>query len=380
MFWQMQSDNKQGYYVEINLSSHAHGTMKGAIGEIRVYRMMADGTRRALPGRFTNAYGWTMPVVKNQSVDIEVTSSGAGHYNVFVNGILRTSFTDPSGTLPKGTWGTFVRDHTVAAFEYFYVCNTADGTIPAIDGSSFQHKVTGGFVSGFADREKSRRSPFYVNWYMDEFGPWVHEMRKFQVEFDKIPALDAHVYLSNTWDAYLIEGNRTAFDATFWIANSGRDNAVINGDDPTVYLGGGDIKQQLLLYGQLITEEEESSVNTEQEGIYKTEDATETTVTFSNEYAIRKRGVVELTVDSKWIQSRSQAEALGSWIVNHWSEPVDNITVTGYFSPALQLGDLVSIDYPDRNMTPDKHKYHVVGISNSFQNGISTSLTLRRVR
>lgn len=380
MFWQMQSDNKQGYYVEINLTNHASKTMKGAIGEVRVYRMMSDGSRRALPDSRANAFGYSMPVVKNQWIDIDVTSSGEGTYNVYVNGLLRSSFRDPSGTLPKGTWGTFVRDHSVAAFEYFYVCNTADGTTPDIDVSTFQHKVTGGFVSGFADREVSRKSAKYVNWYMDEFGPWVHEMRKFQVEFDKVPALDAHVYLSNSWDAYLIEGNRTPFDATFWIANSGRDNAVLNGDDPTVYLGGGDIKQQLLLYGQLITEDEESSVDTEQEGIYKTGDATDNTVTYTDEYAIRKRGVVELTIDSKWIQSRSQAEALGSWIVNHWSEPVDNVTAEGFFSPAIQLGDLVSVNYPDRNMSSAQHRYHVVGISTSFEGGISISLTLRRVR
>lgn len=381
LFFHMQGDQKTAYYVEMNLTSHALKTMAGSIAEFRTYRMNGNGSRQALPNNQEGNFGKPMPIVRDKWIDIDVTyEPGIGLFRCYIDGRLVHSFSDPNGTLPPGTWGPFVRGHSIAAFEYFYVCNTVNGQTPDIEKSSFQHKITGGFASGFPDRETSRQNKNLVNWFFDDFGAWVHEMRKFEIKFDKVPALDANVFLSNTWDAYIIEANRTAFDASFWISNAGRDNSVLNGDDPSVFVGGGDVKQQLLLYGQLITEEEESSISTSGGTFSNAVAETGNKVTYSNEYAIRKRGTVELSLDSNWIQSKSQAEAIGKWITDHWSEPVDNISVSGFFSPAIQLGDLVSVDYPERNMFAAQHRYHVVGINFGFNQGISTSLNLRRVR
>jgi hypothetical protein len=45
----------------------------------------------------------------------------------------------------------------------------------------------------------------------------------------------------------------------------------------------------------------------------------------------------------------------------------------------LEIGDVVAVDYPDKNLNPAYAKYFVVGIDTSWENGISTVLTLRRL-
>lgn len=374
MYWCMQSDRKQAYYVELNLTSHAVETMKGTIKNVRVYKMHSAGNRTALPHGTKDAPGKDYNIVKDQWVSIDVTyDPGSEVHRIYIDGKLMHTFVDPAGTLPPGTWGPFVRGHTVAAFEYFYIHNS--NVTPDIEQTSFMDKVNGSFVSGYADREVSKGKKT-TNWYFDEFGPWVHEIREFDIKFDKFPALDSNVFLSNDWGCYLMGANSTPFSSQFWLANASRGNATINGEDPTT-INGTEIKQALILYGQLILEEEVNSLTVKSD---ISNDELENAFVTQNDSAIRKRGVVELVFDSDWIQSEPQAKILGDFITAHWSEPVDNITVEGYFSPATQVGDLVAVDWPARHMYPSSHKYHVIGVKIGYQEGISTTLTLRRAR
>lgn len=374
MYWSMQSDRKQAYYVELNLTSHAVNTMKGAIKNVRVYRMMSDGSRRALPNVTADAKGKDYNIVPDQWVSIDVTyEPGTGGHNIYIDGKLMSSFVDPNGLLPAGTWGPFIRGYTVASFEYFYTHNSS--TTPNIEETTFMNKLTGSFASGYADREVSRNGKT-VNWYMDDFGPWVHEVREFDVKFDKFPALDANIFMSNDWGCYLMGSNNTPFGAKFWLANASRGNATINGDDPLT-INGSEVKQALIVYGQLILEDETKTLTVKND---ISNDELENAVVTKNDSAIRRRGVVELTFDSDWIQSKTQAQALGDFLTAHWSEPVDNITAEGFFSPAIQPGDLVAINFPSRSMTPSTHRYYVIGVTLGFDGGIKTSLKLRRVR
>lgn len=363
-----QSNNVGGYFIEFGLTEYMTKYSGGTFKEIRAYRMSSGGVFTKLS---SSPNGVAYTIVKDQWIDVEITYDVAAHrFIVYVDGRQVLSWVDTTYT--TGKWGVYNRGDSLFAAEYFYVVKDLSALIPRIDNSSFQNKISGGFESGYKDREiflirkhvqsgKMDRSYLTLGYIFDDFGPIVHEVREFKVDHAKTPALSRHIYCSNEWDAYVLEYRGSPFDSTFLIANAGRDVSVLHGDDATIYVGQN-VRQQLFVYGQQVVQDEP------------------TKVTVQDDDSIRKRGVVELQFESDWIQSEAQAKNLANFIKTHWGEPVDNVTVTGFFNPAIQVGDYVTVNYPERSMSPSTHKYHVVSVTGSVSNGLEISLKLRRIR
>ena len=103
-------------------------------------------------------------------------------------------------------------------------------------------------------------------------------------------------------------------------------------------------------------------------------------VTCKNEPAIRARGQIDVELSSDWIQSKAMADVLSTWMAKHWSLGVDNVTMVIFGNPLLEIGDVVGVSYTEKDMNTSTHKYYVVGTSTSFDTGLETTLTLRRVR
>ena len=55
----------------------------------------------------------------------------------------------------------------------------------------------------------------------------------------------------------------------------------------------------------------------------------------------------DFTIDSIYIQTPDDAEALMGWIINKIMHPKKSVGVNLFSIPTLQLGDIVTIDYKD---------------------------------
>jgi hypothetical protein len=122
------------------------------------------------------------------------------------------------------------------------------------------------------------------------------------------------------------------------------------------------VDQKILIYGRTFTQDEDK------------------TYTVKDDLGIKRRGEVALEINNPWIQSEAAAKALGDWIVKHWSGGADEIEVKIFGNPLIQLTDIVSINSPQSGMTHATHKYFVVKVSQNYEIGLETSLTLRRVK
>ena len=81
-----------------------------------------------------------------------------------------------------------------------------------------------------------------------------------------------------------------------------------------------------------------------------------------------------IIIDNNFIQSISQAESLSTMILRSYSEYNDVLELEVKGTPALQLSDVVTVDYEDY-----QSDYRVIGISNKLQGGKFTQqLTLRK--
>lgn len=339
--------------------------------EIRILKRYGDGRVTTVGGK-----GAVVNIEVGKWYDLDVGMQSA-NFTVFINGkkVIDAHDANQSQLPKKGRAGLYVRGDCVCDFEYFYML--ADGGIQDtdLDNSSYLDLINGGYFSNqyyknfvtkerVAKRKRGKKTQKYTQRYdqryFDEFGQQCHEFRQFDVTFEKKPVLYSSVYVSNDSQIVTDEYIHNPFGANFILANASRFNSVVNGEDTKTYGSDNPVDQQLMITGRTIQQGEAQDYEVE------------------NEQAIRARGEISLEVASEWIQSESAAKALGDWIVENWSEPADNVEVEVFGNPLFQIGDLISVNYPPRDMEAATHKYFIISLDNSWDNGLVTTLSLRR--
>lgn len=367
-----------GYYVQITRSYTCDELgIRAHWNEISVYARYADHSVRFFGGK-----GIQTPISNDVWYDLDVevayTDPNGDHdINVVLNGVYRANFAVPAAHRvgPTGRSGIFTRGKGATEFEYYYAITGGEPNV--IDAEGYYDKIKGGYVSGQWEREwvygwrnnwkieNKKRVQFsqrYGTRFFDEFGPIVHEVREYNIKFEKAPVIHSRLYMSNDYQVICPEYNSDAFTANFFLANTSRNNAIINGEDTLTFGTDNPVDQKMLIYGRLVFQEDEKSE------IVKNEDA------------IRRRGVVEVELSSDWTQSQKAAKDVGEWITTHWAGGADEVEVEIFGNPIIQIGDPVTANYPLKNMYKATHKYFVVAISHSYREGLTTSLTLRRAK
>lgn len=379
--------NDKGYYLELCRTDRLPGGRKYQ-HEINFYIKRSNNVIE----RFGPDKGKGVPfaISPNTWYDIDISirmengisgnpGAAVGHViQVSVNGTSKMTFTIPVGEKEAltGRYGLFVRGDTHADFEYLYGNGTTEDL--HIDTNSFFDRIRGGIVSGQTDREwiykwtqsnrmvkkrMARVATRYAQRFFDDFGPICHEVREFDVKFDKYPSIHSNLYFSNDTQIVCPEYKSDPFGAQFILANANRNNAIVNGEDTLTFGSDNPVEQKLMIYGRTVTKDDEKTI------VSKDDDA------------IRRRGSVETEIQPEWIQTESGAQALADWITHHWANGCDEVEAEIFGNPLLQLGDIVSVNYPQKDFDPVTHRYFIVSIGRSFDAGYETTkLTLRRVK
>lgn len=364
------------YAVDVTSTARMEvGNRRLTGNEVRVFRRKNGtiGTFHCLgPDPTWNAKGMPMSIVDDQWVDIDVYARN-NIIQVWVNGKLSFSFIDPAPLNPSNRMGLYVRGNTVADFEYFYALK--DGVrveskhkgnqdfMDIVDGAYYSNQYYKDVLWDWRNVKKKRGKKTvtvkqkYANRVMDEFGDVVHEVREYDVVFTKAPVLKSMLDFSNTKQVVVDSYVHTPFGAKFRIANAARTTAILNGEDAS---SGRD--QFFDVIGRTVQQQEEK------------------TYTVQNDQAIRARGEIVVDIDSRWIQSEGAARDLGDWIINNWSDSNDEIELSSFANPMLQVGDLVAVNYEPKDMNAATHKYFVTSLSKSWNNGPVTDVGLRRAR
>lgn len=370
-FWYANSDTTDMYAVSICSTNHLSiANRRTFANEVRVMKRHG-GTWTSL-----NGGGRALLVGEDTWYDVQVSISG-NTFSVYVNGQLVLQGQDNSLLTATNSMGVYVSGNTVAEFQYFWAADSNYTPDNDIDNSSFLDLINGGYYSNetystiayYSKKKNWRRGNKTTDQkaalgqrFLDEFGNLVHEVREYRVDFDKFPVLYSSLYLSNTSQVVVDEYFGNPFGASFIVANASRETAVISGDDSTTFGSDNTVQQKLLITGRTIQQ------------------AAEKQYEVKNSQAIAARGDISLDISSDWIQSEAAAKALGDWIVNNWSDPADTVGLSSFANPLLQIGDLVAVNYPLRNMTAATHKFWVIGINQAWSDGLKTTYTIRRAR
>jgi hypothetical protein len=368
---------ENGYYVEIRLSDSLDAKKRAIMSEVITYSRV-NGQWKVLDKGKATAIGrgiW-------YDVDVYKTDDGGQHrIAVFVNGHKVSSVKTTASTkhTSNGQFSLYARGKTNVKFEYFYAVAYDEITEPidnygfydlkygGVRGNQWLNEYvwstqsrTGKLVERDSEKERAKRRNKYV---FDEFSPYVHEVRKFDVKFDPVPVRYSYLFNTNEWYSTLVQYVGDPMGAKFIIANTSRENAILHGEDTLIYAGAtSGVNQVCVVLGQVLELSEDE------------------TVTRENKAAIKARGEITVELSNRWIQSKEMATTLADWMGTHWSESVDQVEVEIFGNPCIELGDLVTVDYPRQNATAATHEYWVVGVNTAFETGINTTLSLRRRR
>lgn len=361
---------EDGYYFELTPSRFFTAKRRKTRHELALFNRK-DGKTKLLG---------STPVAVGENIDYEldiqytnIVNSPNHRLKAWVNGklMLEVVVQSPNLVTPTGKFGVFARGQTKANYEYLYAVRRPDPDLP--DDFSFYDRVRTGYTGNQWDREwvykwrtitrrvKKRWVKRQVRWnamFMDDFGPYVHEVREYDVKFDPAPVLHSRLYMTNDWSAVALEYSGTPFKGKFVLANTTRQNAIINGEDKTSFAGsGGSVNQVLTVFGRALVIDDDETVIAE------------------NADQIRIRGKIESEISSEWIQSKAMAQDLSAWLRDTWSYGNEHLDLEVFGNPLIEIGDVVRVDYPEKKILGD---YFVVSISNEFDSGLSTTLGLNK--
>ena len=341
--WAGDKNIFDAYWIEI-VSMTEIARTDYITGSLRVFRTSDKNpmtSRSGLPPTLDHAiYGHDGVLLdKNMPVNIDVYwDASIQMFSLYLNDVFMTSwqasytdaeiihpdaqnsahknnYYDPN---PVGHFGIYVRGNTKADFEYVY-----GGDIKRGHDNYIADYLYGGFVSD--EYMKRQEAEHFL-----EFGAIAHELRHFDVEHQVYPNRWVRVFHSNVLEARVMNERHTSFHSSFDVLNTSRSPAVLVGNDHSRYNSGLGADHEFLIYGATVIELESG------EKVAR------------DKHAIRKRGISNVRVESPWIQSDGQAKRISEWVSKNWAEPVDFYEVEWFPMWALQPGDRVDINYPEK--------------------------------
>jgi hypothetical protein len=84
------------------------------------------------------------------------------------------------------------------------------------------------------------------------------------------------------------------------------------------------------------------------------------------------------TFQSTWIQSEADAKSLFNWIKLQWSKQQQSINMEIFGNPAIEVGDIITVNYPKNDLNGTQ-KFLVTNVNSNFDGGLSTSITARSI-
>ena len=301
------------------------------------------------------------------------------HFFVWINGQPVGGFTcfnqggaqgAGSAFLPRtNTWGIGHRAASKVAVENAYSW-TEFAEVKYDDNQVRYDLTTGQYVSTHlsdglllpmagANSPYRDGGPMDGNFFFDDFGSLMHEIRDFNTKLDKGP-VDGVTSLASNPAVRFLDISTSPSHAKFSMVNISNKSIIAHGKETLD--GDQSIDHLACLYGYVLEEKDE------------------TTLTREDRNAIRDRGRVKLDIDGRWISEDNQAQEIADWVVAHFSEPKDVLSVEFFGDASISIGDKCSIRYFKGEI--DKFwTYAVFGVKHNYDSdGLSLQLDLRRMR
>lgn len=320
-----------GYLILVNSTRAAQETKSKV--EVNFYKLVngaVNSVQSIMSNVFEQAFfGIDVVLRKNTS---------SNDLLIYING-SELKVTDDLPLSPSSTVGLVCGGKSTVYFDYMY-----SGPL-----STFEADLTGSRSSG-----KITADAFFKNFkfdntansgvFIDEFGPVIREIYKASPTYNQ------------AFPVFSEPSNPLAVVVSERLGHFSGEVYVFNTSSSTIALADGDGKE-FPVWGIAIANAGEN--------IYETEKNID--------------GVTEFTTfETNWIQSESSAKKLADFLSKQWSKSIRDIEMSVFGNPILQVGDIVTIKYPDRDLQGTE-KFVIRAISQKFDGGLETQIKARSI-
>ena len=258
---------------------------------------------------------------------------------VSVNGSTIEYEDSASPLAATGTIGLVAGGQSTAYFDYLYSLKR-DAFVFDISAS----RSNGQLLSNSFFQKFTYDSAASTYLKYDEFGDVIREIYKAEAQYEPAYAIAAQ---PSDGLAQVVGQRLGHYKGEFYVFNTSSSTIALAGDEG----------KDLFIYGV--------SVANAGQNYYESDD--------------KITDVKQVTsFDSQWIQSREAAKSLSDFLTNQWSKSTIDVDMEVFGNPVLQVGDIVTINYPDRGFD-GQGKFVIRSISHSMDVGISTKLRLRSI-
>ncbi len=430
----LNPETNNGYYFEIvaltedNINSYLkvdeNNNAQFSVNNIVFYKIKKDSSNsNAIPvklwgglskiivddGKFTGQQRFAGE--ENSTVyDLSVEYIDIGNirrFYLYINNQL-IKVVDDTDPLPTyNNMALFVRGSSKCMFENIYALSknysqntvfTVNDTLGQVFGDkevdvteSFRKYAMSGVVQSTYLSGISAQQPPKYDIYFEEFGSIMRECAYFDIKYDRAyPALYAKLSPTfNNIKGYTTSGfYADSYGAEFLIFNS--TDKALNLDETT----GNFLRIQGITFTQDTTHELTVDEFFKKRGNLSDPELVGNTLTYSplveksryDEIKLSRLtyGKNEFSIDSPYIQTQDDADAMMNWIINKLMVPKKSVGMNIFSIPTLQLGDIVTIDYKDSSgldlVSKDSSRFVVYNIEyERSESGPSMTIYLSEV-
>jgi hypothetical protein len=393
----LNPETNNGYYFEIvaltedNINSYLkvdeNNNAQFSVNNVVFYKIKKDSSNsNAIPvklwgglskiivddGKFTGQQrlaGEENSTVYDLSVEY-IDIGNTRRFYLYINNQL-IKVVDDTDPLPTyNNMALFVRGSSKCMFENVYALSknysqntvfTVNETLGQVFGDkdvdvteSFRKYAMSGVIQSTYLSGISAQQPPKYNIYFEEFGSIMRECAYFDIKYDRAyPALYAKLSPTfNNIKGYTTSGfYADSYGAEFLIFNS--TDKAINLDETT----GNFLRIQGITFTQDTTHELTVDEFFKKRGNLSDPELVGSTLTYSplieksryDEIKLSRLtyGKNEFSIDSPYIQTQDDADAMMNWIINKLMVPKKSVGMNIFSIPTLQLGDIVTINYKD---------------------------------
>jgi hypothetical protein len=393
----LNPETNNGYYFEIvaltedNINSYLkvdeNNNAQFSVNNIVFYKIKKDSSNsNAVPvklwgglskvivddGKFTGQQrlaGEENSTVYDLSVEY-IDIGNTRRFYLYINNQL-VKVVDDTDPLPTyNNMALFVRGSSKCMFENIYALSknysqntvfTVNDTLGQVFGDkevdvteSFRKYAMSGVVQSTYLSGISAQQPPKYDIYFEEFGSIMRECAYFDIKYDRAyPALYAKLSPTfNNIKGYTTSGfYADSYGAEFLIFNS--TDKALNLDETT----GNFLRIQGITFTQDTTHELTVDEFFKKRGNLSDPELVGSTLTYSplveksryDEIKLSRLtyGKNEFSIDSPYIQTQDDADAMMNWTINKLMVPKKSVGINIFSIPTLQLGDIVTIDYKD---------------------------------
>ena len=387
----LNTSTNVGYYFEIaalgleKLSSDDRASVSNVFfykikssGSDAIPIVLYDGLANILvdDGRFTGQsrmFAEENPTVYDLAVEYEDIGKVRRFY-LYLNGKMIKTVDDTDPLPEYSSMALFTRGSARAMFENVYAlsnnysqnttfsigapANSVFGDDEITASESFRKYAISGLVQNTYLSGIGSSGPPRYNMYFEEFGSIMREAASFNFKYDKAyPALTAKISPTfNNVKGYVVSGFRAgSYGAEFLIFNA--TDTQLNLDETSgnyLRIQGITFTQQSS--NQLTVDEYFNKNSLESNPQFVSDRLISNPFKFKQDYQDIKLsrmtyGKKDFSLDTQYIQSQDEATGLMKWIIEKTSKPRKSLGVRIFSIPTIQLGDIVTLDYVENNVS-----------------------------